>query len=398
MFQEFPMKTVRNTLFLGSALALAACGGELNDAELMDGSDISQTEAPLMLAPAGTAIKGSYIVVTKQEGGLRRAALASRIHTRHNYSVINGFAADLTAEQLAEVRKDANVLFVEEDAVVQLEATQTNATWGLDRIDQVSLPLNGTYNYTSTASNVTAYVIDTGIQTSHSQFGGRAAVGYDAIGDGQNGNDCQGHGTHVAGTIGSSTYGVAKGVKLRAVRVLNCSGSGSNSGVIAGINWVTTNHVKPAVANMSLGGGASSAVNTAVTNLSNAGVFVAVAAGNNNANASGYSPASAPAVTTVGASTKTDARASYSNYGTLIDIFAPGTDITSTWINSGTNTISGTSMASPHVAGVGALYKATYGDASSATVDSWIKTNSSKSKITGAPSGTTTNLLNKQSL
>jgi aqualysin 1 len=398
MFQEFPMKTVRNTLFLGSALALAACGGELNDAELMDGSDISQTEAPLMLAPAGTAIKGSYIVVTKQEGGLRRAALASRIHTRHNYSVINGFAADLTAEQLAEVRKDANVLFVEEDAVVQLEATQTNATWGLDRIDQVSLPLNGTYNYTTTASNVTAYVIDTGIQTSHSQFGGRAAVGYDAIGDGQNGNDCQGHGTHVAGTIGSSTYGVAKGVKLRAVRVLNCSGSGSNSGVIAGINWVTTNHVKPAVANMSLGGGASSAVNTAVTNLSNAGVFVAVAAGNNNANASGYSPASAPAVTTVGASTRTDARASYSNYGSLIDIFAPGTDITSTWIGSSTNTISGTSMASPHVAGVGALYKATYGDAASSTVDSWIKANSSASKITSVPSGTTTNLLNKQSL
>ncbi|SET80032.1 S8 family peptidase [Stigmatella erecta] len=392
------MKTVRNTLFLGTALALAACGGELNDAEMMDGSDISQTEAPLMLAPAGTAIPGSYIVVTKQEGGLRRASLASRIQARHNYSVINGFAADLTAEQLAEVRKDANVLFVEEDAVVKLEATQSPATWGIDRIDQVSLPLSNSYTYTTTASNVTAYVIDTGIQISHSQFGGRAAVGYDAIGDGQNGNDCQGHGTHVAGTIGSATYGVAKGVKLRAVRVLNCSGSGTNSGVIAGINWVTTNHVKPAVANMSLGGSASSAVNTAVTNLSNAGVFVAVAAGNNNANASGYSPASAPAVTTVGASTKTDARASYSNYGSLIDIFAPGTDITSTWIGSGTNTISGTSMASPHVAGVGALYKGTYGDASSATVDSWIKSNASVGKITGVPSGTTTNLLNKKSL
>ncbi|SEM79239.1 Serine protease, subtilisin family [Stigmatella aurantiaca] len=392
------MKTVRNTLFLGTALALAACGGELNDAEMMDGSDISQTEAPLMLAPAGTAIPGSYIVVTKQEGGLRRASLASRIQARHNYSVINGFAADLTAEQLAEVRKDANVLFVEEDAVVKLEVTQSPATWGIDRIDQVSLPLSNSYTYTTTASNVTAYVIDTGIQINHSQFGGRAAVGYDAIGDGQNGNDCQGHGTHVAGTIGSATYGVAKGVKLRAVRVLNCSGSGSNSGVIAGINWVTTNHVKPAVANMSLGGSASSAVNTAVTNLSNAGVFVAVAAGNSNANASGFSPASAPAVTTVGASTKTDARASYSNYGSLIDIFAPGTDITSTWINSGTNTISGTSMASPHVAGVGALYKGTYGDASSATVDSWIKTNASIGKITGAPSGTTTNLLNKKAL
>jgi aqualysin 1 len=398
MFQEFPMKTVRNTLFLGSALALAACGGELNDTEMLDSADVSQTEAPLVLAPAGTAVPGSYIVVTKEQGGLRRASLASRIAPRHTYSVINGFAANLSAEQLAEVRKDANVLFVEEDAVVKLDTTQTGATWGLDRIDQESLPLSGTYTYTTTASNVTAYIIDTGIQASHSQFGGRAAVAYDAVGDGQNGNDCQGHGTHVAGTIGSSTYGVAKGVKLRAVRVLDCGGSGTNSGVIAGINWVTTNHVKPAVANMSLGGSASSAVNTAVTNLSNAGVFVAVAAGNNNANASGYSPASATAVTTVGASTKTDARASYSNYGSLIDIFAPGTDITSTWIGSATNTISGTSMASPHVAGVGALYKGTYGDASSATVDSWIKTNASKSKITSAPSGTTTNLLNKRSL
>ena len=389
------MKTVRNTLFLGTALALAACGGELNDAEMMDGSDISQTEAPLMLAPAGTAIPGSYIVVTKQEGGLRRASLASRIQARHNYSVINGFAADLTAEQLAEVRKDANVLFVEEDAVVKLEATQSPATWGIDRIDQVNLPLSNSYTYTTTASNVTAYVIDTGIQINHSQFGGRAAVGYDAIGDGQNGNDCQGHGTHVAGTIGSATYGVAKGVKLRAVRVLNCSGSGTNSGVIAGINWVTTNHVKPAVANMSLGGSASSAVNTAVTNLSNAGVFVAVAAGNSNANASGFSPASAPAVTTVGASTKTDARASYSNYGSLIDIFAPGSDITSTWINSGTNTISGTSMASPHVAGVAALYKDNFGDAASAVVDAWIKDNATPNVITGNPAGTPNRLLFK---
>ncbi|ADO74826.1 S8 family peptidase [Stigmatella aurantiaca] len=392
------MKTVRNTLFLGSALALAACGGELNDSEMLDGAEVGQAEAPLVLAPAGTAVPGSYIVVTKQEGGLRRASLASRITPRHSYSVINGFAADLSAEQLAEVRKDPNVLFVEEDAVVQLEATQSNATWGIDRIDQESLPLSGTYTYTSTGAGVTAYIIDTGIQVNHSQFGGKAAVAYDAVGDGQNGNDCQGHGTHVAGTIGSTTYGVAKGVNLRAVRVLNCSGSGTNSGVIAGINWVTSNHVKPAVANMSLGGSASSAVNTAVTNLSNAGVFVAVAAGNSNANASGFSPASAPAVTTVAASTKTDARASYSNYGSLIDIYAPGTDITSTWIGSGTNTISGTSMASPHVAGVGALYKATYGDASSATVDAWIKNNASNNKITSNPSGTVNKLLNKRSL
>jgi subtilisin family serine protease len=227
-------------------------------------------------------------------------------------------------------------------------------------------------------------------------FGGRATAAYDALGG--NGQDCNGHGTHVAGTVGSSTYGVAKGVSLYGVRVLDCNGSGSNSGVIAGIDYVRTKHVKPAVANMSLGGGYSATINTAVTNLSNAGVFVAVAAGNDNANACNYSPASAPVVTTVGATTKTTARATYSNYGSCVDLYAPGSSITSTWSNGSTNTISGTSMASPHVAGVAALYKATYGDASQATIDAWLKNNATNNAVTSNPSGTPNKLLNKGAL
>jgi subtilisin family serine protease len=245
---------------------------------------------------------------------------------------------------------------------------------------------------------VTVYVIDTGILTSHTQFGGRAAVAYDALGG--NGQDCNGHGTHVAGTVGGSTYGIAKGVALRAVRVLNCSGSGTNSGVIAGMDWVRTNHVSRSVANMSLGGGYSSSVNTAATNLVNSGVFLAVAAGNSNADACNYSPASASGTCTVAATTSSDARASYSNYGSCVDIYAPGSSITSAWYTSTTaiNTISGTSMASPHVAGVGALYKATYGDASASTIISWLKSNATANVVSGNVGSTPNQLLYKSSL
>jgi subtilisin family serine protease len=274
--------------------------------------------------------------------------------------------------------------------------TQSGATWGIDRIDQRSRPLSGTYTYTSTGSGVTAYIIDTGIQTSHSQFGGRAAVAYDALGG--NGQDCNGHGTHVAGTVGSATYGVAKGVALRAVRVLDCNGSGSTSGVIAGMNWVASHHVAKSVANMSLGGGYSSSTNSAANSLASSGVFLAVAAGNSNANACNYSPSSAANTTTVAASTSSDARASYSNYGGCVDLYAPGSSITSTWLNGGTNTISGTSMATPHVTGVAALYKATYGDASYSTIRSWLTTNATANVITGNPTGTPNKLLYKAAL
>src|SRR6185436_8134260 len=205
---------------------------------------------------------------------------------------------------------------VEEDSVMEIVTTQNNATWGLDRIDQTDRPLNGTYVYTSTGSGVTAYIIDTGIRFTHTQFGGRAVRGFDAIGDGRNGSDCNGHGTHVAGTVGGSTYGVAKGVRLVAVRVLSCSGSGSTSGVIAGVNFVTSNHTAgaPAVANMSLGGGVSTALDTAVRNSIADGVTYAVAAGNSNTNATSSSPARVAEAITVGSSTRTDARSSFSNF------------------------------------------------------------------------------------
>jgi len=308
---------------------------------------------------------------------------------------INGYAVEMSEKEAFALSQDPRVKFVEEDGEVSIDATQTNATWGLDRIDQRDRPLNGTYNYTPTGSGVNAYVIDTGIRRTHNDFGGRAFAGYDAIGDGQNSNDCNGHGTHVAGTVGGSVYGVAKSVRLYAVRVLNCSGSGTNSGVIAGIDWVTNNHVKPAVANMSLGGGASTAVDNAVQNAISAGVTMVVAAGNSNANACNYSPARAPNAITVGSTTSTDARSSFSNYGSCLDLFAPGSSITSAWhtSNTATNTISGTSMASPHVAGVAALYLQGSPSASPGTVRNAIVNTATSGRLTSIGSGSPNLLL-----
>ncbi len=366
------MRAVRNAMFLGSALALAACGGAEMDQAAE--ADVGQLGAPLHQAAPGLRIDGAYIVKVKDGADARAVAAIAGVSPRHEYSIINGFAASLNKGQLTALRQNADVEYVEEDQLAQADATQSGATWGIDRIDQRALPLSGTYNYTTTASTVYAYILDTGLQTSHSEFAtGRATNVFDAFGG--TGADCQGHGTHVGGTVGGVTFGVAKAVKLRGLRVLDCNGSGSNSGVIAGMDWVRTNHIKPAVANMSLGGGYSATVNTAANNLSNAGVFLAVAAGNNGADACNYSPASASAATTVGSTTSSDGRSSFSNYGTCVDIYAPGSSITSARLNGTSTTMSGTSMASPHVAGVGALYKATYGDASSATVDSWLKTN-----------------------
>ncbi|HWM11673.1 MAG TPA: S8 family peptidase [Solirubrobacteraceae bacterium] len=346
---------------------------------------------------AGEAIPGQYIVVAEESRDAGSVARWQDARQVRMLDVVNGFAAELDAQQVRALRKSARVDYVEADRVVTVAATQTmdsaGEPWGLDRIDQRSRPGSRTYSWTATGAGVTAYVVDTGIATAHTQFGGRAANVYDAFGG--NGQDCHGHGTHVAGTIGAATWGVAKGVTLRGVRVLNCSGRGSTSGIIAALNWIRTNGARPAVANMSLGGGFSSSLNSAATNLSNAGVFLAVAAGNESQNACNVSPASASGVFTTAASDRNDRRASFSNYGSCVEAYAPGVAIRSTWLSGGINTISGTSMASPHVAGVGALYKQGSPGASSASISNAIISGATTNVITSNPSGTPNRLLYK---
>jgi subtilisin family serine protease len=304
---------------------------------------------------------------------------ADYVYTR----VLNGFAGSISSAAREGLLRDARVVRVEPDGIATAWTTQTSATWGLDRTDQRALPLSGTYTYNNTGSGVTAYIIDTGIRYDHTEFGGRAVFGFDAFGG--TGADCNGHGTHVAGTVGGTKYGIAKSVALVAVRVLDCGGSGTWSGVIAGMDWVAANHAGPAVANMSLGGGASSSVDDATRRLIASGVATAVAAGNGNRggvaqDACKYSPARVAEAMTVGATNNTDTKASWSNYGICVDWFAPGVSITSSWSTSSTatSTISGTSMASPHTAGVAALYLQSNPGASPQTVRDALSANASK--------------------
>ncbi|UYQ62522.1 S8 family peptidase [Streptomyces peucetius] len=347
-------------------------------------------------APAAQEIKGHYIVTLKEGVDPVGLAKATSVRARHVYEeVLNGFAAELTPGRLTALRRDSRVLSIEEDQKVAADATQYNAPWGLDRTDRRS-GLNGTYTYGRNGSGVTAYIIDSGIDTYHSDFGGRARNVFDAFGG--NGQDCNGHGTHVAGTVGGSTYGVAKGVQLRGVRVLDCEGYGSYSAIIAGFDWVRQYAVRPAVANASLGGGYSSAMNNAATNLADSGVHLAVAAGNENRHACNVSPASAPGTITAAASDSYDRRASFSNYGDCTDIYAPGVNVTSARPGGGSTTMSGTSMASPHVSGVAALYKSAYGDAATSTVNNWLINNSTTNVIRGNYSGTPNRLLFKSTL
>jgi len=352
---------------------------------------------------AGTkdAIAGSYIIVLKDGVSTQSVStLADRHDAKitHTYrAAVHGYSAKMSEADARATAADPSVAYVEQDAKVHTLGTQTpTPSWGLDRIDQRNLPLDNSYTYPNTASNVTAYIIDTGIRTSHSDFGGRATWGTNTVGDGNN-TDCNGHGTHVSGTVGGTSYGVAKGVHLVAVKVLDCNGSGSFSGVAAGIDWAASNHGSgPAVANMSLGGsGSNSTVETAVRNAIADGITFAIASGNSNSDACNFTPARVAEAITVNASDNTDARASFSNYGTCTDIFAPGVNITSAWNTSdtATNTISGTSMATPHVAGGAALYLGANPSASPATVQQALKDNSTPNKITNPGTGSPNRLL-----
>ncbi len=314
-------------------------------------------------------IPGEYVVVLKEpEQGVAPQAVnlqANALTAKYGgstktvfQSALRGFAMTSTEEQAKTLSADPQVAYVQENQVLTISETQAKATWGIDRIDQRDLPLDQSYNYTLTGKGVHAYIIDTGIRISHQDFGGRADVAFDSLNDGKNGIDCHGHGTHVAGTTGGNVYGVAKSVLLHAVRVLDCKGSGSTESVVAGIDWVTQNGQRPAVANMSLGGPADPALDDAVRKSIASGVVYAIAAGNESQDACNASPARVGDAITVGATTDGDVRASFSNYGNCVDIFAPGYQITSDW-NEGdlaTNTISGTSMATPHVTGSAALF------------------------------------------
>jgi subtilisin family serine protease len=353
-------------------------------------------EGQILDANSANAVDGSYIVVYKDssaaEAKTTAGSLGSKVTNQYSHA-LHGFAASISETQAKQLAADPDVAYVQQNQTVHVTTDQPNPpSWGLDRVDQRDLPLNSNYSYTTTASNVHAYIIDTGADLDNADFGGRMSSGYDAV-DGGTAEDGNGHGTHVAGNIGGTTYGLAKGVSLVAVRVLDAGGSGTTAGVVAGIDWVTANAIKPAVANMSLGGGTDTTLDNAVKNSIASGVTYAIASGNSNANACNYSPARVPEAITVNASTNTDARASFSNYGTCTDIFAPGQNITSDWLNGGTNTISGTSMATPHVTGAAALYLADHPTDTPAQVSAALIANSTPDKITSPGTGSFNRLL-----
>jgi subtilisin family serine protease len=406
------MKSTFNRVLLSTLMVsvfLLACTKQnikQTDATTASVVNAQQSILPIMGASNGPEyIAGSYIVVLKENTTKTEvdndADEFSRKHgfkTEHRFkSSIKGFSGKLSDAAVIALRNDARVAYIEQDQIVHFVTTQSNPlSWGLDRVDQPNLPLDQSYTYTQDGTGVDAYIIDCGILLSHTDFGGRAVTGFDAVTSGGLAIDGNGHGTHVAGTVGGTAYGIAKNVKLIAVRVLDANGSGTISGVIAGVDWVTSDHTThPAVANMSLGGGVSTALDDAVKRSIADGVTYCIAAGNSAANASTSSPADVPEAITVGATDINDAFAYFSNYGTLVDISAPGVNITSDWLtsNTATNTISGTSMATPHVTGVAALYLQTNPTASPAQIQAAITTNAINGKITSLKTGTVNKLL-----
>ena len=369
---------VNFTVLLALGALLAAC------------SQVSQPQEPAV----GETIPGQYIVMLEgatlsaqgsgdPELGIAQVASSLGVQSLAELRSVDGFvAAGVDAQALARLEADPRVRYAEPDRIVTLSGTQSNPAWGLDRIDNRSLPLNKSFSYGATGSGVNAYVIDSGIKRGLSEFGSRLVGGVSAVNDGRGYNDCNGHGTHVAGTLGGKTYGVAKSVKLYAVRVFGCGGTTSTSTIITGVDWVTYNHKSPAVANMSLEDAKSQALDEAVKAAIDEGVTVVVAAGNASSNACNTSPARVSSALTVGASTRQDQKWSPSNYGPCLDLFAPGQDVLSVSTGGGGRTMSGTSMAAPHVAGVAALILQQNRWASPASVASKIKSAATKGELT----------------
>ncbi|MCE0536869.1 S8 family peptidase [Kineosporia rhizophila] len=394
---DLPTKLIIAAVGMGAVLTALPGSAERSEADAVYSAQVVGTQAE-------DAIPGQYIVVLKAPAtGEDNAALEAAVEraedrgaevTQEYGEAINGYAATMSGTELNKVRTDPAVAYIAADTVVSIGGSRTVPSWGLDRIDQRS-GLNSKLSTTGDGSGVTAYVIDTGVRATHEDFGGRVTSGYTAINDGQGTDDCHGHGTHVAGTVAGSRYGVAPGADIVAVRVLGCNGEGTSSGVLAAVNWVTANAVSPAVANMSLGGEANAPLDNAVAASIASGITYAVAAGNETVNACNVSPARVPAALTVAASTQSDENASFSNFGSCVDLYAPGTAIVSDYKNAdnSTATMSGTSMASPHVAGAAALYLQANPGASPSAVAAALEDSATADALEDVPANTPNLLL-----